>query len=212
MLDTARVASGNDHGTGCTLSAAIAALAGHGRPGPGRHRAGQGLRHERPPGSSLVAPGKGARSVGPFPLEPRGDLGHRQRLGHPRHRDGRPGRLRQPPTKFRARGTDHNSTGYPLGKRAGSSRPTGCAVEACGSEHTPRSHRRGHRRWPAVLGILAGALSAGKPAPVPSSTPTAAGSPIHAIPAGPELSTIVSRELPRLRTSWRPWCFPGAPR
>ncbi len=47
-----------------------------------------------------------------------------------------------------------------------------------------------------VLGILAGALSAGKPAPVPSSTPTAAGSPIHAIPAGPELSTIVSGALP----------------
>ena len=47
-----------------------------------------------------------------------------------------------------------------------------------------------------VLGIVAGALSGGKPAPVPSSTPTAPGSPIHAIAAGPELSTIISGGLP----------------
>jgi hypothetical protein len=46
------------------------------------------------------------------------------------------------------------------------------------------------------LGVLAGALSSGKPAPAPSSTPTAHGSPIRAIPARPEMSSIISGGLP----------------
>jgi hypothetical protein len=47
-----------------------------------------------------------------------------------------------------------------------------------------------------VLGVVAGILSGGAPAPVPSSTPTAPGSPIHAIAARPDLSTIFSGGLP----------------
>jgi hypothetical protein len=47
-----------------------------------------------------------------------------------------------------------------------------------------------------VLGIVAGALTGGKPASVPSSTRTATGSPIRAVAARPGLSSITTGGLP----------------
>jgi len=43
---------------------------------------------------------------------------------------------------------------------------------------------------------VAGALTGGKPASVPRSTPTASGSPIRAVAARPELSAITTAGLP----------------
>jgi hypothetical protein len=47
-----------------------------------------------------------------------------------------------------------------------------------------------------VLGTVAAVLTGGTPAPLPSSTPTARGSPIRAVAARPELSSIITAGLP----------------
>ena len=66
VLEAVRVVTGNDHGTGCSLSAAIAANLAHGSRRARGRAGGQGLRGPGPGRRGRLAARRGARAHRPF--------------------------------------------------------------------------------------------------------------------------------------------------
>ena len=169
---TAASTTGNDHGTGCSLSAAVAAHLARGTTCSTRDRSGQGLRGPGPGRGRRLAPRRRARPDRPFRVVGRGRRLEPMTLHDCRYPARRPGgdaaEPRRPPTpggishapghgRPRSRGGDPGRVrhpGHPLLARPGAGQYGGR------SERRARAARSARTRPPTLLSPI---VSAGEP-------------------------------------------------